>query len=84
MATTLLAMVHSIAAQAVRSNQKPLALHQLVIVAPGGDAVVSLRGYDRDGDQTKANVVSLPRSDFGTVHQLSKVALIFPSLSPFR
>lgn len=50
----------------------PIALHQLVIVPAGGDAVVPLRGYDKDGDPLKATVQSLPGGT-GAVYQLSKV-----------
>jgi hypothetical protein len=53
-------------------THRPIALHQLVVVPPAGDAVVALRGYDVDGDPMKATVVSLPE-DGGMVYQLSKV-----------
>ena len=58
----------------------PIALHQLVIVEPGQDAVVALRGYDLDGDALKATVTYLPTS--GMVHQLSNVGLF--CVSPAR
>ena len=54
----------------------PIALHQLVVVPPGGDAVLTLRGYDKDGDLLKATVQSLPAGT-GTVYQLSKVRPFF-------
>lgn len=49
----------------------PLAPHQLVVVQPGGDAVVRLGGYDLDGDALTATVSGLPVS--GTLKQLSAV-----------
>jgi len=52
-------------------QHKPLALHQLIVVEPGGAAVIALRGYDLDGDALKAEVTFFP--DTGSVHQLSKV-----------
>jgi len=52
-------------------GHRPIALHQLVVVPAGGDAVVALRGYDLDGDKLKATVKSLPGP--GVVYQLSKV-----------
>jgi len=55
-----------------KGTHRPLALHQLVVVPPAGDAVVALRGYDTDGDLMKATVVSLPEGN-GVVYQLSKV-----------
>jgi len=54
------------------SGHSPIALHQLVVVPPGSDALVPLRGYDLDGDKMKATIKSLPEG-FGVVHQLSKV-----------
>lgn len=54
------------------SGHPPLALHQLVVVSPGSDTVVPLRGYDLDGDKLKATVTALPEGT-GVVHQLSKV-----------
>lgn len=53
-------------------THRPVALHQLVVVPPAGEAVVALRGYDVDGDPMKATVVSLPEGS-GVVYQLSKV-----------
>ncbi|CAM9590523.1 unnamed protein product [Ectocarpus sp. 4 AP-2014] len=49
----------------------PLALHQVISVSPGGEAVIRLSGYDLDGDDLVATISSLPES--GTLHQLSKV-----------
>ena len=31
----------------------PIALHQLVMVPPGGNSVIRLRAYDTNGDQVK-------------------------------
>mmetsp|Transcript_29089 Transcript_29089/g.34301 ORF Transcript_29089/g.34301 Transcript_29089/m.34301 type:complete len:410 (-) Transcript_29089:208-1437(-) len=53
-------------------GHRPIALHQLIPVSPGGDELVALRGYDADGDNLKATVKSLPGGS-GSVHQLSKV-----------
>ncbi|CAM9619930.1 unnamed protein product, partial [Choristocarpus tenellus] len=49
----------------------PLALHQVVVVPPGGEAVIRLPGYDLDGDELEATITSLPSS--GGLYQLSKV-----------
>ncbi|KAJ8602070.1 hypothetical protein CTAYLR_001603 [Chrysophaeum taylorii] len=49
----------------------PIARHQTVVVEVGRDAVITLRGYDTDGDVLRAQVVSLPES--GTLSQLSSV-----------
>ena len=48
-----------------------IAKHITQVVAPGSDAVVTLRGYDTDGDVLSADVSSLPAS--GVLSQLSKV-----------
>ncbi|KAH8069965.1 hypothetical protein JL721_5507 [Aureococcus anophagefferens] len=49
----------------------PIAKHITQVVDPGADAVVTLRGYDTDGDVLSADVSSLPAS--GVLSQLSKV-----------
>lgn len=49
----------------------PLAQHVTAVVEPGGDVVVTLRGYDVDGDALRATVASLPAT--GALAQLSKV-----------
>ncbi|CAM9299509.1 unnamed protein product [Ascophyllum nodosum] len=49
----------------------PLALHQVIVVSPGGEAVIRLPGYDLDGDQLAAGITSLPKT--GTLHQLSRI-----------
>ena len=49
----------------------PIAKHVTQVVEAGSDAVVTLRGYDTDGDALAAEVASLPSS--GTLSQLSKV-----------
>ncbi|CAM9964137.1 unnamed protein product, partial [Discosporangium mesarthrocarpum] len=49
----------------------PLALHQVVVVPVGGEAVIRLRGYDLDGDELVATITSLPAS--GSLYQLSQV-----------
>lgn len=73
--TTVLLLLGSTSAQYSNyghsDGHRPIALHQLIIVQPGGDEVISLRGYDNDGDKLKATVKSLPAT--GVVHQLSKV-----------
>ena len=58
-------------------GHRPIALHQLVVVPPAGDAVIPLRGYDLDGDNLKATVKTLPENP-GSVYQLSKVSDIAP------
>lgn len=55
------------------SNHRPIALHQLVVVPPGGEALIPLRGYDLDGNPLKATVKALPAGDAGSLFQLSKV-----------
>ncbi|KAJ1444756.1 hypothetical protein M885DRAFT_626824 [Pelagophyceae sp. CCMP2097] len=49
----------------------PMARHVTVVVAPGADAVIALRGYDVDGGALTARVVDAPAT--GTLAQLSKV-----------
>lgn len=49
----------------------PIAKHITAVVEPGADAVVTLRGYDVDGDVLSARLASVPAS--GTLSQLSKV-----------
>lgn len=51
--------------------EAPLAPHQLVVVDAGGDAVVTLKGYDLDGDALLAKVKTVAAS--GSTYQLSKV-----------
>ena len=46
----------------------PLALHQVVSVAAGGEVVIRLMGYDLDGDDLVATISSVP--DSGTLHQV--------------
>lgn len=53
----------------------PLALHQVVVVPPGEEAVIRLPGYDLDGDDLVATISSLPSS--GTLHQVQKSSLVF-------
>jgi len=53
-------------------SHAPLAPHQLVVVPPGGDALITLSGYDLDGDMLRATVTQLPSSRAG-LYQLSKV-----------
>lgn len=89
--TCLLCLLHPHGAGAqfaeygLKDAHGPVALHQLVVVPPGGDAIVTLRGYDLDGDPLKATVRALPSSSGGggggssafsgggTVTQLSQV-----------
>lgn len=47
----------------------PLALHQVISVSAGGEVVIRLTGYDLDGDDLVATVLSVPAS--GTLHQAS-------------
>lgn len=61
----LLTLLHLVAAA------PPIAKHVTVIVNPGEEAIVNLRGYDTDGDPLTATIASLPGS--GTLNQLSKV-----------
>lgn len=49
----------------------PQSLHQLYVVAPGASEVLSLRGFDIDGDKTTATITSLPAS--GKLYQLSDI-----------
>lgn len=56
----------------------PLALHQLVVVSPGGEAVIRLAGYDLDGDGLVATITSLPGS--GTLHQASRYLNVLSTL----
>ena len=49
----------------------PLALHQLYEVANGNELVISLNGYDLDGDTTIATITELPR--VGELFQVSQV-----------
>mmetsp|Transcript_14714 Transcript_14714/g.18816 ORF Transcript_14714/g.18816 Transcript_14714/m.18816 type:complete len:377 (-) Transcript_14714:136-1266(-) len=49
----------------------PLAPHKLVEVNAGSDVVISLTGYDLDGDKLEVTITSLPSS--GTLYQLSQV-----------
>jgi len=49
----------------------PLALHQLIEVKVGGEEVISLSGYDLNGDETFATIHSLPTT--GKLYQLSYV-----------
>jgi hypothetical protein len=56
--------------------QAPIALHQLVVVAPGGDSLVPLRGYDVNGDKMVATVQTLPAGDSGIIYQLSQVSVV--------
>lgn len=49
----------------------PISYHDIVVVEPGGDAVVRLKGYDLDGDKLKYHVTSSPAS--GKLTQLSQV-----------
>jgi len=51
--------------------EAPLAPHQLVVVEAGGDAVVTLKGYDLDGDALLAKLKTVAAS--GSTYQLSKV-----------
>mmetsp|Transcript_779 Transcript_779/g.1293 ORF Transcript_779/g.1293 Transcript_779/m.1293 type:complete len:362 (-) Transcript_779:95-1180(-) len=51
--------------------EDPISFHDLFVVEPSGNAVMRLRGYDRDGDSLKYRVTSVPKS--GSLHQLSKV-----------
>ena len=60
-----------VAATSLVSAAPPIAKHVTVVVNPGEEAVVDLRGYDTDGDALAAEVASLPSS--GTLSQLSKV-----------
>lgn len=52
----------------------PLALHQVVSVAVGGEVVIRLMGYDLDGDDLVATISSVP--DSGTLHQASRCATL--------
>ncbi|CAM9769139.1 unnamed protein product, partial [Phaeothamnion confervicola] len=49
----------------------PLALHQLVVVEPGGSVVIPLAGLDYDGDALSATITQIPTA--GALLQLSKV-----------
>mmetsp|Transcript_34772 Transcript_34772/g.41937 ORF Transcript_34772/g.41937 Transcript_34772/m.41937 type:complete len:363 (-) Transcript_34772:57-1145(-) len=49
----------------------PLALHHLYEVLVGSDHVISLKGYDLDGDMTQATITTLPTS--GSLYQVSSV-----------
>lgn len=49
----------------------PISFHEIVVVEPGGDAVIRLKGYDLDGDKLKYHVTSTPNS--GKLTQLSQV-----------
>lgn len=49
----------------------PIALHDLVVVEPMGDAVIRLKGYDLDGDKLKYHITMPP--DSGKLTQLSQV-----------
>lgn len=49
----------------------PLALHQVHEVSPGKEIVISLNGYDLDGDATAATITTLPNS--GKLYQVSYV-----------
>ena len=60
-----------VAATSLVSAAPPIAKHVTVVVNPGEEAVVDLRGYDTDGDPLSATITSLPSS--GALHQLSKV-----------
>jgi len=53
-------------------GHNPLAPHQLVVVPRGGNALVTLQGYDLDGDKLRASVTKLPASG-ATLYQLSRV-----------
>ena len=61
----------AVALAGTASAAAPIAKHITQVVAPGSDAVVTLRGYDTDGDVLSADVSSLPAS--GVLSQLSKV-----------
>mmetsp|Transcript_3880 Transcript_3880/g.6635 ORF Transcript_3880/g.6635 Transcript_3880/m.6635 type:complete len:361 (-) Transcript_3880:146-1228(-) len=49
----------------------PIAPHQLVQVDPGSEVVITLAGYDLDGDSLTVSIESLPSS--GRLYQLSQV-----------
>lgn len=67
--TALLALVA--AGLPVTFGSAPLAPHQLVVVEAGGDVVITLKGYDLDGDALVAKLDALSAS--GNLYQLSKV-----------
>jgi len=52
-------------------SQAPLAPHQLVVVQPGTQVVISLPGFNLNGAPMSATITSLPVS--GTLYQLSQV-----------
>lgn len=62
-------------------NPAPLALHHVVVVAPGGQAVIRLPGYDLDGDDLVATISSLPGS--GALHQASDFGFFNTSIYIF-
>jgi len=49
----------------------PIARHMSVTVPKGTEVVITLAGYDSDGDKLTAHVTAVPNS--GVVHQLSQV-----------
>lgn len=53
------------------ANEAPIARHVTVVVPAGEDAVITLRGYDLDGEALTARVASTPET--GALTQLSKV-----------
>lgn len=65
---------HVVASTIVLDRTAPLALHQVVVVSPGKEAVIRLRGYDLDGDDLVATITSTPSS--GALHQVSDTAEI--------
>mmetsp|Transcript_33434 Transcript_33434/g.48406 ORF Transcript_33434/g.48406 Transcript_33434/m.48406 type:complete len:391 (-) Transcript_33434:55-1227(-) len=66
----LMAVIYSSSICTV-NGAEPLALNNLIEVKLGTNAVISLRGYDLDGDETTATITSLPSS--GSLYQLSDV-----------
>jgi len=73
LALLLLPPVDGQQAQYVKpDSHDSLAPHQLVVVPRGGDTLITLNGYDLDGDKLRAVVTTLPSSK-ATLHQLSKV-----------
>lgn len=55
----------------VATSTIPIALHQLVTVEAGQDAVIRLRSYDTSGSVLKYEIRSLPET--GSLYQLSQV-----------
>jgi len=53
------------------SAHKPIAPHQLYVVDSGATKELTLRGYDLDGDDLDARIVTLPQT--GSLYQLSKI-----------